>query len=117
EIQHGLDLKILATIALLTSIGLILVYDVSVVQAFKDFGDKYYYIKQQAIWVALGFFCLWFFSVFDYHLLRKFALPVFLTSFLMLLLVQFPGFGTAAGGAHRWLRLGAFSIQPAEIIK
>jgi cell division protein FtsW len=117
DIQHGLDLRILVTIALLTAIGLILVYDVSVVQAFKDFGDKYFYIKQQVIWVALGFLSLWFFSVFDYHHLRKFALPVFLASFLMLLLVQIPGFGTAAGGAHRWLRVGGFSVQPAEIIK
>src|SRR4051812_19638814 len=87
QLQHGMDLRILTTIALLTFIGLILVYDVSVVQAFKDFGDKYFYIKQQVIWVVLGFLSLWFFSVFDYHLLKKFALPVFVASFLMLLLV------------------------------
>jgi cell division protein FtsW len=117
QIQHGLDLKILGAITVITLIGLILVYDVSVVQAYKDFGDKYFYIRQQIIWVILGFLCLGFFSVFDYHLLKKFALPFFLVSFLMLLLVQVPGFGTAAGGAHRWLRIGGFSIQPAEIIK
>jgi cell division protein FtsW len=117
NIDKKIDLPILLTILGLVSIGLIIVYDVSVVQAFRDYGDKYFYIKQQLIWTVLGFCCLTFFSFFNYRFFRKLALPLFVISFILLLLVLIPGFGVSAGGAHRWLRLGPISIQPAEIIK
>lgn len=102
---------------MLTIFGLIMVYDSSVVQAFQDFGDKYYYIKQQLIWVVLGLAAMGFFSVLDYHFLKKIAFPFFLFSLMLLIFASIPGLGEAGGGAHRWLRLGPMTIQPAEIIK
>lgn len=111
------DFPLVVTAVILVVIGLIMVYDASVVHAYKDFGDKYFYIKQQSLWVALGFFCLFFFSKFNYHFLKVLSLPMFLVSILMLLAVFLPGLGVDAGGAHRWLRLGFFSVQPAEIVK
>ncbi len=115
--KRHVDLYVLFAVFALVVIGLIMVYDSSVVQAFQDFSDKYYYIKQQLLWVVLGFSSLAFFYFFDYHRLKKIALPLFLLSFLLLAAVLIPGLGIKAGGAHRWLRLGIFSIQPAEIIK
>ncbi len=94
-----------------------MVYDSAVVQAFKDHNDKYYYIKQQLIWMVLGIGTLTFFSYFNYQNLRKLALPLLIVSILLLLAVNIPGLGTSAGGAHRWLRIGPLTIQPAEIIK
>src|SRR5258708_7897805 len=75
---HSIDRSLLLVVVLLVVFGLIAVYDSSVVQAFKDFGDKYYYIKQQLIWVVLGFIALGFFAKFDYHYLKVFALPFFI---------------------------------------
>ena len=117
ESRHGLDTSLLVTIVLLVVFGLIMVYDSSVVQAFKDFGDKYYYIKQQLIWVVLGFIALGFFSKLDYHLLKVIALPFFVLSIILLFGVFIPGLSVSGGGAHRWLHLGFVTIQPAEIIK
>lgn len=116
-LKKKFDYTLLFCVIGLVIMGLIMVYDASVVQAFKDFGDKYYYIKQQLIWVLFGFCSLWFFSMFNYHNLKRLALPLFVISLALLLAVFIPGFGFSAGGAHRWLRLGIFSIQPAEIIK
>ena len=115
--QHHIDFGLLLVVGLLVLFGLIMVYDSSVVQAFKDFGDKYYYIRAQLIWVALGGAALVFFSKFNFHILKKLALPFLILSFLMLLAVSIPGFGVNAGGAHRWLKLGPITVQPAEIIK
>jgi cell division protein FtsW len=111
------DFSLLITAIILVILGLIMVYDASVIHAYKDFNDKYYYVRNQAMWVGIGFFCLFFFSKFNYHFLKIFALPIFLVSILMLLAVHIPGLGVDAGGAHRWLNLGFVSIQPAEIVK
>ncbi len=115
--KSKMDFSLLISTIALVGCGLVLVYDASVVQAFKDYGDKYFYIKQQMLWVVLGFGALGFFSFFNYHYLKSLALPFLVISFLLLIAVFIPGLGVSAGGAHRWLRLGAFSIQPAEIIK
>lgn len=112
-----IDYSILGIIISLVMFGLIMVYDASVVQAYKDFSDKYFYIKQQLIWATLGFFSLFFFLKFNYHNFKKLAVPSFLFSLLMLFAVFLPGLGISAGGAHRWLNLFGFTLQPAEIIK
>lgn len=115
--EKKIDLPILTTVFILVMVGLIMVYDASVVQAFKDFGDKYFYIKQQLIWVLLGILGLTFFSMFNYSNLRKLAPFLFYGSLVLLLMIFIPGLGLSAGGAHRWLNLGFFSLQPAEIVK
>ncbi len=111
------DISMLVAVILLVIFGLIMVYDSSVVQAFKDFGDKYLYIKQQLIWVFLGLGAMWFFSKLDYSFLRQIALPFFVVSVILLLAVLIPGLGVNVGGAHRWLKIGPATIQPTEIIK
>jgi cell division protein FtsW len=111
------DFKLLVCIGALLIFGLIMVYDAAVVQAFKDHGDKYYYIKQQLVWMGLGIFTMIFFTFFNYQFLRKLALPMLVGALLLLLAVFIPGLGYSAGGAHRWLNLGPINIQPAEIIK
>lgn len=112
-----LDILLLGCVVFLSVFGLLMVYDSSQFKAFQDFGDKYYFIRQQVIWVVIGFLSLGFFTFFDYHRLQKFSTLFFLFSILLLILVFVPGLGVLAGGAHRWLRIFGFTLQPAEIIK
>lgn len=114
---NKIDLVFLGAVILLSLLGLLMVYDASQFEAFRDLGDKYYFIKQQVLWFVLGFTSLIFFSLFDYHILKKFTTPFFLVSLLLLVLVFVPGLGVSAGGAHRWLKIGFINIQPAEIVK
>lgn len=114
---HSLDLVLLVSIVILSLFGLLMVYDASQFEAFQSFGNKYYYIKQQVFSFIIGLVFLGFFSFFDYHKLRKIALPIFLFSLFLLLLVFVPGLGVKAYGAHRWLSLSGFTLQPSEIIK
>jgi len=115
--KKSLDIPLLVTVLILVIFGLVMVYDASVVQAFKDFKDSYYYIRQQTIWVVLAVVLGVFFTHLDYHLLKKFSVPMMVVSFLLLLAVFIPGLGVSGGGAHRWLNFGFFAVQPAEIIK
>lgn len=112
-----IDIILLITVVLLCLLGLLAVFDASQFQAFQEFGEKMYFIRQQTISAAIGSIFLVFFIFFDYHKLEKVALPFFLFSILLLILVFIPGFGVLAGGAHRWLKFGSVTIQPTEVIK
>ncbi|MDO8429171.1 MAG: FtsW/RodA/SpoVE family cell cycle protein, partial [Candidatus Daviesbacteria bacterium] len=112
-----MDLPLLFAVIVISFFGLLMVFDASQVEAFRDVGDSYYFIRQQAIWLTLGFLCLGFFTFFDHQKLKRLASPFFFLAVALLLFVFIPGLGVSVGGAHRWLRLGFITIQPAEIIK
>lgn len=111
------DLKLLATVLILVIFGLLMIYDASVVQAFRDFNDSYYYIRAQLIWVVIGFLSLFFFSRFDYKKFKPLALILLITSLILLIAASIQGFGVSGGGAHRWLNIGPITLQPSEIVK
>ena len=111
------DIYLLISIVILTFFGLFMIYDASSFVAFRDFGDKYHYIKDQFIWIILGFAALTFFSFFDYHKLYKLALPILCVALVLLILVFVPGIGVSLLGAHRWIDTGVFLLQPAEFVK
>ena len=113
KIDSGLFLACLFTCLL----GLVFVFEASSVSAARTFGDQYHFLKDQTIWLGLGFISLSFFSFFDYHRLYYFALPIIGAIIILLLLVFLPGLGVKALGAHRWLNFGPIVLQPAEFTK
>lgn len=115
--KHQLDVPLLVAVMLLTLFGLVMVYDASAAQAFQNYQDKYFFIKQQFIWVILGILAMTLLSIFNYQHFKKLALPILLLAFGLLLLVFVPGLGVSALGANRWLNIGFINIQPVEIIK
>ena len=111
------DLLLFGVVTILTFFGLLIIYDASSVIAFNVYGDKYNFIKDQAIWVTLGFAALFIFYFIDYHKWHNLALPFLIIALILLLLVFIPGLGMGAKGAHRWVNFGLFSFQPAESVK
>ncbi len=101
----------------LVAFGLLMVGNASVVDAARDFGDKWYYLKLQAGWAAMGLAGFWLASRVSYLKLQKLAMPLFLMTLLLLVCVLIPGFSDRILGARRWLNLGWFSFQPAELAK
>src|SRR5882724_12022422 len=111
------DFLLFGLVAFLTLFGLFMVYDASSVIAFSVFGDKYHYIKDQMVWVLLGFITLFIFYAIDYHKFHNFALPLLIIALLLLIMVFLPGIGSGAKGANRWIDLQFFRFQPAEFVK
>mgnify|MGYP001596970201 CR=1 FL=1 len=101
----------------LTIFGVIMVGNASVVEAYRDFGNRFYYFRLQIFWALLGLCAFLFFSFFDYRRLRKLAIPLMIFSLLSLMVVLIPGIGTKVLGARRWLVLGPLTFQPAELAK
>src|SRR5258708_20403062 len=87
------SILLLGAVVLLTLFGLLMIYDASSYVSFKDFGDKYHYIKDQIFWAILGFSGLAFFSFFDYRKLYTFSFPFLICLLFFFVFVFFPGFG------------------------
>jgi cell division protein FtsW len=111
------NVALVISVLFLTVFGLIMIYDASSYVAFRDFGDKYHYVKDQFIWMILGFALLSFFSFFDYRKLYNLALPILTVALILLILVFIPGIGVGLLGAHRWINAGVSLLQPAEFVK
>ena len=78
------DKKLLSIVTIITMIGLLMVYSASHIWALYKFDDSLYFIKRQAVFVFLGFICLFIFSKIDYHLYQKHSLKILVISFLSL---------------------------------
>lgn len=108
---------LLGTTIILVLFGLLMIYDASSYVSFKDFGDKYHYIKDQISWAIIGFSGLTFFSLFNYKKLYNLALPILILSIILLILVFIPGIGVYILGAHRWVDFRFFTLQSSEFAK
>lgn len=112
-----IDRWLLFVVVILAIFGILMVYNASVVMAFQNFGDKYFFLRQQLISAAFGLGLMFVLARFDYHRLGKVASFFLLMSFVLLGLVLVPQIGIQALGAKRWLGVGHFNFQPAEIAK
>lgn len=117
QAKRIIDVPLLISTAALLTFGLLIIYDATVVAAFRDFGDKLYYFKYQLIWASLGMIALSFLSLFDYHRILKLSLPILGVSIFLLVLVLIPGIGAKIYGARRWISIGNFTFQPSEFAK
>lgn len=115
--KRQIDKKLFFYAFTLTTLGLIAVADTSAPVALTVFSDKFYFLKQQVVWGAIGLGALLFVSKVHYSFWQKIALPLFIVNILILILVLIPGIGAKALGARRWIFLGPISFQPSEFAK
>ncbi|MBP9816009.1 cell division protein FtsW [Candidatus Woesebacteria bacterium] len=102
---------------ILTTIGLFFIFDASSINAFREYGDSFYFFKQQLVWFVLGIGAMGAFSLFDYRKLYYVSFPFLLVTIFFLIIVLIPGVGVTVGGARRWISLGPVGFQPSEIAK
>lgn len=67
--------------------------------------------------IFLGTIALFITSNIRYRWWRKYSLYIFLFSLGITMLVFVPGIGIEFSGAKRWILIGPFSFQPAELLK
>jgi len=108
---------LLGLIVLLSLIGILFVYDSSVIIAMRDFSDRFYFAKEQMKWLVLGWMVFSVFSIVSYKNWYKAAVPILMATIGLLLAVFIPGISIKALGARRWINLGFTVFQPAEFAK
>ncbi|PIP18163.1 MAG: putative lipid II flippase FtsW [Parcubacteria group bacterium CG23_combo_of_CG06-09_8_20_14_all_35_9] len=115
---HKPDYVLIIVVGILAVFGFVMLSSVSTPQAYQKFGDSYYYLKRQFFYGLLpGLAALLILSRTDYRKWKKFALLFVIFSLGLLVAVFIPGLSFAHGGARRWINLGGFIFQPAEIVK
>ena len=103
---------------ILLAVGILIFYSAVLGFAARDNLEYSRLIFSQLVIGLLGGITAGFivFSV-KYSFFRKIAPYLFLTSFIILLLVFIPGIGYEHNGAKRWIDLFGFSFQPIELLK
>ena len=113
----GIDHILLASVLLLTGLGLVTLYSSSYAFAQRFFGNGYYFISRQILLGAAGLLLFFLASVIDLELLRKFVKPLVLGSIILCILTFVPGIGVRKNGAARWIGIASYSYQPSELVK
>ena len=96
--------------------GVVMVYSASAVMAQKENGNQFYYVIKQGVWVAIGFVVMLAVMQFNYQQLKSRRVVYSLLFFCTLGLLSVFAF-SSTNGAHRWIKLRGFSLQPSEISK
>jgi len=116
--RHQVAYPLLVGVIALVAIGVVMVYSASSVHSYITTADPGSQGLQQGVWAALGLVAMVAASRTDFRLLRYVAIPVFVVTMALLVLVLIPGIGTSAFGSRRWLFLpGIGGFQPAELAK
>lgn len=114
-IKHKPDKIILYFAILMAIFGAIMIFDASVYKATAEWGDQFYFLKHQIIWIIIGSVPALLIYFWDYRKFLKLSFPLLITTIGLLLAVLL--FGQERNGATRWLTVGPVDIQPAEFAK
>ena len=119
QLRPGLryDPVLLGVVLVLTMFGVVMVYSASAVYAGARLGDANWFFRRQAIGALIGVAALIVVLKLGPRRLEALALPLLFISLALLLLLHLPGIGHSAGGARRWIRIGAVTFQPSELAK
>src|SRR5262249_32899924 len=96
--------------------GVVMVYSASAVIAERENGSQFYYVIKQGMWLTIGFGVMFAAMQFNYQQLKSRRLVYGLFFLTLLLLFSVFAF-SKTNGAHRWIKLSVFSIQPSELSK
>lgn len=101
----------------LTLFGLVMIHSASSYSASLKYGDAYYFVKKQAICIALGVVLFFVGYNLDYHRYMKLRWVVLAVSVVALILVFVPGIGISANGSRRWIGFASLNLQSSELAK
>lgn len=109
------DYTFLLVLIFLVGFGLVMVYSASYYEAMQEFNNPNYYVKKQAIAIAIGFVGVFVAYKIPYKFYRKLGFLPYIACVIVILMI-YP-FGFEANGARRWIKLGPISFQAAEPVK
>lgn len=114
SLTKHLDWPLFGALILMLIMGLATVYSVAFNEdapSIFSFNEKY---GRQLFWILFSLFLGLMVFLIDSDIYRRFAIPIYLSTLLLLVIVLFM---PAVHGAHAWIGIGSFGVQPAEFAK
>jgi cell division protein FtsW len=114
------DRALLWAIIALLGLGVVMVYSASIAMPdapkYSGYGDDHFLVRH-IISLGIGIATAMMVFQLPVRAWEKAAPKLFLAALLLLIAVLIPHVGKGVNGAHRWIGLGFFNIQPSEIMK
>ncbi len=111
------DYTLIGIVGSLLVTGIIILASVSTIYSQEKFGDPYYFLTRQIIYIVIGLFLGFLAYKIKLSLIKKWSSFILIGNMILLAMVFVPGIGFASGGARRWIQLGPLMAQPAELLK
>jgi rod shape determining protein RodA len=114
---HDFDWLILLSVILLIGMGLLTLYSIEhVPPELRDtvHPEQTGLLQRQLIWALAGLVIMTIACLIPFRYYEGMAVLIYLVGLLLLVAVLLT---PAVKGAHRWIALGAFSLQPSEFMK
>jgi len=112
RLVQNFDWLLLGLVVIIAAMGIVNLYSAGFNRTPP--GSNPIYLKQ-VYWLAVGLALMGLTLLYDYRHLAKLAYPIYIISLVLLLAVMFGG--KMVSGSRRWLPLGPFAFQPAELTK
>lgn len=110
----NLDWPLFIAFMLMLAMGFATVYSVAFEKAHSMIFDPETKYGKQFMWLGISLFLGLMVFLIDSDIYRKFAVPIYLATIVLLIIVLFM---PAINGAHAWIGIGSMGIQPAEFAK
>ncbi|WP_255259876.1 rod shape-determining protein RodA [Lentibacillus sp. CBA3610] len=107
-----MDTNLLVLIGILFIFSLLAIYSGSG-QYVQE--DPLFFVKRQVMWYVVGTALMLLVAYFDYELLDRLSIFLYVGGIAFLFLVHF--FGVTKNGSQRWIDLGVMELQPSEFMK
>jgi cell division protein FtsW len=115
--MRSVRISLLMIVAILVSVGVVMIYSASAIYAYGLMDDSLYFLKRHLLYLLIGFVMMFIAMSVDMNRIRQWAKPMLAASVALLILVLIPHIGREASGARRWFRIGPVNFQPSEFAK
>ena len=111
------DLFFIRVTSALIIIGLVFAFSSSTYESYRLTHSFWLLGFKQFCAFVIGFILLVFFWNLDYKFWHRTTWLIAFIALVLMSIVLIPGIGKSSGGSTRWLDLGFFQFQPAEVAK
>ena len=114
----AMDHTIYLVVIILVLFGIMMVFSSSYVvtgRSYRHGFDSFYFLRRHVPLALLGFAAMNVMANINYRLLKRFALPLYLSAIGLLVFTAI--FGRTIGGGTRWIEILGIQFQPSEIAK